>query len=348
MALQKAAVAIIGQGLAGTALAWQLRLRNVACVVIDRGERVTASRIAAGLMTPITGPRLNLQGGWQADWTAAAAFYRDVQQLTGQDFFFEQPAVRLHSAAAEVELLARRQLDPQFTALTTAVQPPFDERQIHAPWGGFQMTAGRLDCQRYLKTSRDAFSKDCMLVEAAINVNDRVVESNDGVLLPEAGLQCRIVVLCQGFVAASVSRTSHLKFLPAKGEILTLCIPEFEETRSLHHQGWLATAGTPNHFLTGATFEWKQLDCQPTTAARVELQERLARFLKLPVEVVDQQAAVRPTMSDTQPVADWLPGSTNIAVLNGLGTRGALTAPRLAARLADAIQLRLGEGEVQP
>ena len=62
---------IVGQGLAGTALAWELIWRGRDVLVVDAGEAVTSSKIAAGLVTPITGQRLAL--GWRVDERLAAA-----------------------------------------------------------------------------------------------------------------------------------------------------------------------------------------------------------------------------------------------------------------------------------
>ena len=47
---------IIGQGLAGSLLAWELIQRRCSVVVVDNGNE-NASQIAAGLINPITGMR---------------------------------------------------------------------------------------------------------------------------------------------------------------------------------------------------------------------------------------------------------------------------------------------------
>jgi len=51
---------ILGQGLAGTAIAWRLWERGLPFLIVDRDEPVTSSKIAAGLLTPITGMRMSL------------------------------------------------------------------------------------------------------------------------------------------------------------------------------------------------------------------------------------------------------------------------------------------------
>ena len=51
---------IIGQGLAGTLLARSLRQRNQKILVVDNNWKNSASKVAAGLMTPLTGQRFTL------------------------------------------------------------------------------------------------------------------------------------------------------------------------------------------------------------------------------------------------------------------------------------------------
>ncbi|MEY3190936.1 MAG: hypothetical protein RIS10_1053, partial [Pseudomonadota bacterium] len=47
---------IIGQGLAGSLLAWELINRGCNVIIVDNGKE-NASQIAAGLINPVTGMR---------------------------------------------------------------------------------------------------------------------------------------------------------------------------------------------------------------------------------------------------------------------------------------------------
>ncbi|MEO1998698.1 MAG: FAD-dependent oxidoreductase, partial [Planctomycetaceae bacterium] len=69
---------IVGQGLAGTALAWSLTWRHRNILVVDRSRPSSASRVAAGLITPITGQRLTPTWRYNEFWPAAVEFYRRV------------------------------------------------------------------------------------------------------------------------------------------------------------------------------------------------------------------------------------------------------------------------------
>ena len=86
---------IIGQGLAGSAIAWRLHWSGESVLLIDADEPDTASRVAAGLITPVTGKRLVRSPDFEQYWKEATSFYRRVEQTTGTAFFEETPMIRL-------------------------------------------------------------------------------------------------------------------------------------------------------------------------------------------------------------------------------------------------------------
>jgi len=49
---------IIGQGICGTFLSWYLRKAGISFIVIDEPRPDTASRVAAGIINPVTGRRI--------------------------------------------------------------------------------------------------------------------------------------------------------------------------------------------------------------------------------------------------------------------------------------------------
>src|SRR4051812_44107131 len=94
-------IIIVGQGLAGTTLAWVLQQRGLRVCVIDRGEPNTSSKIAAGLITPVTGRRMAASAGFGELFPVAAAFYDRIESETGARFFHRNRAVRLFVDGAE-------------------------------------------------------------------------------------------------------------------------------------------------------------------------------------------------------------------------------------------------------
>ena len=136
----------------------------------------------------------------------------------------------------------------------------------------------------------------------------------------------------------------HIQFKPAKGEILTVRIRGLTEERIVHRGVWLMPLGD-ELFRVGATYEWSQLDSQPTVTGREEICSRLKEFLRLPLEVIGHDAAVRPILKHQYPVVGMHPGQPRLGYFNGLGSKGSLQAPWLAHHFANALT---GRGTLDP
>jgi glycine/D-amino acid oxidase-like deaminating enzyme len=152
-------ILIVGQGLAGTALAWRLWERGVPFVVVDRDEAVTCSKIAAGLVTPITGMRLNLNWRFESQRDEAVAFYEGVEKRVGERVYFPLKQVRLFRDEAARALFRRRMEDPVLARQVVRVDwgdggddGLLDERQFCVRHGGFEQSGGGyLDAEVYLR-----------------------------------------------------------------------------------------------------------------------------------------------------------------------------------------------------
>jgi len=335
---------IIGQGLAGTTLAWHLRWRGYRTVVLDREAAVTSSRVAAGLITPITGKRLAKSWRFDELYAAAGEFYPRVEAATGARFFSRRPIVRLFRDGREREIFARR-ADGEFRGLVGRAGPVVDPAWFDAPLGGFEMTAaGRVAVAHYLDASRDHFRRDSGYRPADVRIDSDLRVGRDGVVFPRLGIATGRVILCQGFEAARSPWFGSVPFAPAKGDILTLRVPGLTEDRVVNRGVWIAPDGG-GLYRAGSTYDRDAPDDTPTPAARAEIVSRLGEFLRLPVEVVGHAAAVRPVVDERKPVLGLHPASDRVGVFNGLGSKGSLLAPFYAAHFAGFLA---GEHPIDP
>jgi glycine oxidase len=331
---------IVGQGLAGTALAWCLRRRGLRVLVVDRDRRDGASHLAAGLVTPVTGKRLAKSWRWGELFPAARDFYRSVERDTGTALFHERPALRLFASEGErVEYLRRREMLGELVRDATSIPDCFD-----APFGGFEMPhAARLDVPTYLESSREQFrDAGCFLAADPDPTRDVEVRAA-GVRLPRFGVEARGLVFCRGFTTGD-PWFGGVRFNAARGEILTVRIPDLNEERVVHRGIWLAPAGDDT-FRCGATYDWDDLNNTPTAAGRAEIESRLRAFLRVPFEVLDHSAAVRPVIDAGYPVLGRHPEHTQLAFFNGLGSKGSLLAPFFAEQLTACL---CSEREIEP
>jgi glycine/D-amino acid oxidase-like deaminating enzyme len=327
---------IIGQGLAGTTLAWQLHHRGVNVLLVDRQTGSSASRIAAGLITPVTGKRM--ARSWRLDevYPAAVEFYQRMETRLGEPLFLSRQSVRLFLDSAERDEFERRSTH-MLAGLVRKPNPLPNPEWFAAPHGGFEMpTAARLDVSRYLDASRRFFDKAGGYLTAEVDLAADVRVLADRVELPRLERSCRTLIICRGFDTASDPWFGTVRFNAAKGEILTLRIPGLEEARVIHRGIWLAPSGG-DIFRAGSTYVWDDLEPRPTREGRARIEERLKQFLRLPYDVLDHQAAVRPVIDAGYPVLGLHPAYPRIGYFNGLGSKGSLLAPFFADRLASCL-----------
>lgn len=336
---------VIGQGLAGTTLAWCLRWSGARVLVVDRGESATASRVAAGLITPVTGQRLTKTWRFAELWAAAVDFYRRVEAETESHVFNRRRMVRLFADHKEKERFEQRKAAGELEGLVGEPASLVDEAAFSSPLGGFEMIdAGQLDTGRYLEVSRRRFVREESYLTADIDPENDLELDASGVRLPRLGVRTRRIIFCQGFGGVHNRWFNGVRFDAAKGEILTLRIPGLHETRIVHCGVWLAPLGG-ELFRAGSTYQRDSLDSIPTARGREEVCRRLQAFLRLPFEVVDHAAGVRPIVDGRHPVLGLHPDYPQLGYFNGLASKGALQAPLLASQFAAYLE---GDGFLDP
>ena len=88
-----------------------------------------------------------------------------------------------------------------------------------------------------------------------------------------------------------------------------------------------------NYYKVGATFNHVDKTSIPSVEGREELVAKLKKVLAVPYTIVDQAAGIRPAVKDRRPMVGVHPQFNNLAVLNGLGTRGVMISPTIAKNL---------------
>ncbi len=295
---------IVGQGLAGTCLAWRLHERAAPFRIVDRGEG-GSSRVAAGLVNPVTGK--NFTPSWRiAEFLPeAVAFFRSIEDRLGRRIWHPLPVLRLAATEKEWRKIEGKLGEPDVAPWIGRVVDPPDG------WvGAVEVTGGgRLDTRAFLDGSAAFF-------------RDRLSRG-------EAGGGDARPVWCEGAAGLLAGRLGPHRC--AKGEILTLRADWPEDAIRVGAGGWLVPLGG-GLFKCGATYEWARLDASPTPEGRAKVGE-IARRLGGPAfERVAHEAGVRPILRRSQPLIGPLPGGG--WAFNGLGSKGSLYAPGVAERLA--------------
>ena len=325
---------IIGQGLAGSLLAWELIQRNCKLLVIDNGQE-NASQVAAGLINPVTGMRFVKSSEVDLLLPAAKAYYAQLSHTFQQPFYIEKPMLRLFRKEAELTHCLKRLQDKHYQDYLSAITPPDPNRKEPIASFGFveQKQTGYLLTRNLLSHLKDFFIVNGCYRQAPFNYQDIQ-------LTPSASwhdVNPKKIIFCEGYQALHNPWFSWLPFQLAKGEIVTLEYQGELADKILNFGHWLIPLDNQTLRL-GATFDRTHINRQATPNAQEELLKSLASVLpSLSTKVLDQQANVRPCTLDKQPFIGEHPNYPDLVIFNGFGAKGSLQIPWYCQRFAESL-----------
>ena len=330
--MKKVDYIIVGQGLAGSVLAYTLMQHQQTVLVVDEEKENTSSKIAAGLCNPVVFKRLTKS--WMIDQLMPTAlnFYKNQEIVLHDQFYFPLPIYKLFVGEKEKEFWRQQcnELD-LIDWINHKVDFPFDTNLVDYPFGaastlqsGYLQTAKWLNAfKNYLK-SKDAFIAKKFDYNAIVFEND---------LVSWEGYRAKKIIFCEGYQSINNPYFNWLSFKLTKGEVLTVNFKNLS-LKSVINKGVFVLPYN-KHYKLGATYDWDNLDENPTEKGKNELIKKASAFINDEIMVVEHQAGIRPTVSDRRPLLGVHPKHKQLAVFNGMGTKGVMIAPFFAKILVE-------------
>jgi glycine/D-amino acid oxidase-like deaminating enzyme len=324
---------IIGQGLAGTAIAWRLWERGVPFLIVDREEAVTSSKVAAGLLTPITGMRMSLSEHYAPWLCESVKFYRARERQLGVRFLHACGHVRWFKNDKETQRWAKRADDAESLRFVRTQTPSFDPSVFNIERGGFEMKhAGWLDTAEYLTASRDFFARSGQYVKTEFSAQELVMGEDD---VQWRGTSYREVIFCTGWEAMHLPWFDWVPFEPVRGTILTARADLKNERRIMHGACWILPRADGT-LRVGSTYDTTFPPRAEIDAAKLaDLHARLSAMVKVPVEILAESTAVRPAIALQRTLIGRHPAKPRLVFFNGLGSKGTLRSPPFARILTE-------------
>lgn len=331
---------IIGQGLAGSLLAWRLIRRGRRVLVLDDNHRTAASRVAAGLVNPLAGMRFN-HSPWIGRWLEAlAGLHDELAREAGRRFFHPQPMVRLFRSPQQARFYERNRARPGSEGLFgDRFGPEGSGQPVKAPHGGFhQHHTGHVDLPELLAfIARWLEARQALRREAV--AYGQIEPGRDRVSCGE--LEAEHLIFCEGYRGMENPWFGHLPFAPDKGEFLVLekrprALPGGVPNTIVNGAHWLLPHADGRYRL-GATHDHHRLDQRATAEGRKKLEQGMRDLLLHPesLRLVDQQAGVRPATGDRKPFLGTHPEQPRLHIFNGFGAHGSLAIPWYSKRMAE-------------
>lgn len=329
---------IIGQGLAGSCLYWQLASLGCSVFVVDKPHKFSASRVAAGTANPMTFRRV--LKSWNADTLlqVAQTFYSRIATELNTTLLTDMPVYKVFATPEEQPLWEERMQDADAGRYLELPNPAdMAHLALNQPFGGGLVRGSFwLNVANFLAGTRAQLMEKQCFAEAEITPQHLDFGDSVGMIVNGELIEAKHVIFCNGAAAARNPFFDWLPFKLVKGEVLTIEAPALQLDTIAHRQCFVLPLGN-QRFRVGSTYEWDELDELPTEAGKKVITERLERLITVPYHIIDHVAGIRPTIRDRRPFIGQHPANERLWLLSGLGAKGVLQAPWCAHILAQRL-----------
>ena len=299
-------VLVVGHGLAGALLAWELDRAGIRVRVANAADVPSTSAIAAGILNPVTGRRLVKT--WQAETLLplARSTYQAIEAQLGVRVWSDLRIRRLFADEGEQRVFSAKQATGELTPYVGA-----SDTDGFAIEGG-----GRVDCAALLDALGSHSRARGLWADAPVD--------------PFAAIATHDVVIdCRGLATACDARFNRIPWEFSKGELLDIETYDLDPNTVLNCRHWVLSLDR-HRACVGATHEPGSISTTPSDGGRVQLESAAGALLGRRIAVTGQRAGVRVTLRDKRPVAGWCWGERRLGLVNALGAKGAMLAPWLA------------------
>lgn len=330
---------IIGQGIAGTVLAYQLLQSGKSVCIVNHQQTYHSSAVAAGMYNPVSGKRMVLAWKWKEMLSYCKEWYSKMEQELNGHFLFEMPTYQCFASIKEQNDFSIKAEDENFMHHLNA--SPQKAKGLKDELGAFEiLSTGWLQTQELLPLLRNQWKEQGIYLDASFDYAQLTI--NDDFFCYQ-NVWANKVVCCEGYEIINNPHFSYVPMVTAKGDVFKLKCESLKQNRIWKKGLYLVPLG--NHlFKAGSTYRWGQHSPEPDEAGKIELKEKLDALLDCEYEIVEHLSGIRPASKDRYPFLGEHPQIKKLFVFNGLGTKGIMWAPYMAAQL---IQFMEHQSEIE-
>lgn len=344
---------VLGQGIAGTFMSYQLIKRGYKVLVIDhsgsdsQGSYKTqqvlsnASRVASGVINPVTGRRVVQT--WQIDTLlpfAEAAYAEICSFLNIKNVCRTLDVLDIHSSEQMQQAFEKRLASGASAYVHRVTDQKVWESYFQMSYGMARVQPALLiDMQHLLIEYRNYLKEAHLLWETHFDWTQLLVtEAGVSYTSGPVTVKAKRLICCEGTGVRHNPYFKALEFKYNKGEALIIRTAELPRDHIYKLKYSLVPWGSDDLFWVGSTYEWDYTDVLPSMDFREKVVSTLQKSLKVSFKVVDALASVRPANAERRPFVGWHPVHPSIGLLNGLGSKGCSLSPYYSDRFAESIR----------
>ncbi len=332
---------IVGQGIAGTTLAWSLLKEGCKVFVIDNSFLGASSYLAAGIVNPITGRNYVRSWRVQEFLPVAQKMYIEMAAELGQSLHNDVNMLRcLYTVEDENNWHARTndELVAHFM-MPQADYSEFSGKVVQPLSYGELCGTFQVKMKDIITLFRQKWISEGRYLKASFEYEKLKTESD---FFNYENIKFKNIIFCEGHQALKNPFFPNIGLRPSKGEVLFVRIEGAPFTK-MYKDGVFIVQYDNDVYWVGGGYENNPIDDQPSEKGYQNLEKELKRILKIDYTILSHKAAIRPTMSNRRPIMQQHQNHPNMYIYNGLGTKGASMAPFFSQQLTRYLLYGLSE-----
>ncbi|MDB5196132.1 MAG: FAD-binding oxidoreductase, partial [Flaviaesturariibacter sp.] len=320
-------ILIVGQGLCGTMLSWMLHKEGVSFVVIDDNQEHASSKVAAGIINPVTGRRYVTTWMIEEVMPFAKGMYEEIGAYHQTRFIHPKSVIDFFPSAQMLNAFVERVKEDDTYLHAYPDQNHFNQHFNYDFGCGEIKPAYIVHLGLLLADWRKTLLSKNALIEDNFRLADLEVRF-DGIAYGD--IKAKKIIFCDGAAGINNPWFSLLPFAANKGEALIIECEGLSNEHIFKRGLTLTPLPVKNSFWVGSNYQWEFTDDQPSEAFYKSTTTHLDHWLKKPYKVLQHKAAVRPATLERRPFVGFHPQFPGIGIFNGMGTKGASLAPFFA------------------
>ena len=327
-------ILIVGQGICGTMLSWFLHKAGKSFLIIDDNNANSPSKVAAGIINPVTGRRFVYS--WMIDTVMpfAAQTYNEFGKLFGQKLIAQKDIIDFFPSPQMLHAFTTRLTENDTFLHSYPDQNHFNQFFNYEFGCGKISPAYIADISGLIYSWRQHLSGKQHLLEESFDHNLLSIEKDS---ISYKNIIASKIIFCDGMNSAGVPLFSALPFSPSKGEMLVIESEDLSNEHIFKKAVMLAPLFQKKQYWVGSSYQWEFQHANPTKEFYEQTKNLLNQWLKVPYKIIDHKAALRPSTLERRPFVGFHPQYNSVGILNGMGTKGTSLAPFFANQITQNI-----------
>lgn len=309
---------IIGQGIAGSAFAWNLHFKNKSFLILDSKEKNSASEAALGIYNPITGRRNSLT--WNADklFNTIESFYSKVEKIIEKKIIYKKNIFRPFKNNSDINNWTVRSENSKFKNYIKKL----DEK------GVLTSKSGHLNVSKYLIETRKYFKSLDRYIEKKITSKNIILNKNKIII---NGFKAKNIIMTLGINQNKLDLFSYLPLRPVSGN--SIFVEADFKSKNIINDRISVINTSKNNLHAGSTY-YNGFENMGTD----KIENHLKKIIKKDFRIKQFKFGVRPATKDRRPFVGRHYEFNNLFILNGLGSKGVSQSPYCSKELLNYIE----------